>query len=187
MSPVSKGACNQYRKPNLIASILVFFILLVALNACDEREVPSLKVTVGQPVPALLVENLSNQPASIKAVRDKLLMINVWATWCAPCRHELPSLQRLAESLGDDKLVLVGLSVDDDEHLVREYLIDKKINFTSFIDKDMSEVTKLLGVRLYPSTFFVNPDGRLVKVIEGWQEWDTPEMVDSIRTLLPAN
>lgn len=165
----------------------LFFIALIlcVLSACD-GVAPPLKVRIGQTVPSLPVQDLRNQPASITPTPGKLLMINVWATWCGPCRHEMPSLQRLAQRLGDDRLELVGLSVDMDEHVVREYLIENKIDFPSFLDRDLSEVNGVLGVRMFPSTFFVSPDGELVKVIEGWRDWDAPELFESIAVLLPS-
>jgi thiol-disulfide isomerase/thioredoxin len=163
----------------------IVVLALFALSACEEPA-PPLKVRIGQTVPPLSVQDLRNQPASIKPDSDKLLMINIWATWCGPCRHEMPSMQRLLRRLGDDRLELVGLSVDMDEHVVREYLIENKIDFPSFLDRDLSEVNGVLGVRVFPSTFFVSPEGRLVKVIEGWRDWDAPELADSIGALLPS-
>lgn len=159
--------------------------LLILLPACEEPP-PPLKISIGQIVPALPVQDLFNKPASIQPEANKLLMINVWATWCGPCRHELPSLQRLAAKLGVDRLALVGLSVDMDEHVVREYLIENKIDFPSFLDRDQSEVNDVLGVRVFPSTFFVGPDGKLLKVIEGWREWEDPQLLAEIRALLPV-
>ena len=163
---------------------LIAVLMLIVLGACEEPP-PSLKVRVGQAMPPLLVQDLRNQPATLKPSPGKFLMINVWATWCGPCRHEMPGLLRLAKRLGEDRLELVGLSVDMDEHVVREYLIENNITFPSFLDRDLSEVNGVLGLRVFPSTFFVSPDGTLVKVIEGWRDWDAPELIDSIGDLLP--
>ncbi len=171
------------RQRNRLFDFLLLFAVLT-LSACEEGA-PPLKVNIGQPLSPMHVQNLHNQAATIKPIPGKLLMINVWATWCGPCRHEMPSLQRLVARLGGDRLALVGLSVDTDERVVREYLIENKIDFPSFLDRNMSEVSAVLGVRMFPSTFFVTPDGVLVKVIEGWREWDTPELTAEIRALLP--
>jgi thiol-disulfide isomerase/thioredoxin len=160
-------------------------LLSVGLVACDEPQ-SSLKVRIGQVVPPLVVQDLDNQPTTLKPTPGKLLMINIWATWCAPCRHEMPSLQRLANQLGSDRLELVGLSVDMDEHVVREYLIENKIHFPSFLDRNFATVNGVFGIRVFPSTFFLSPDGTLLKVVEGWRDWDAPEMVAEIRGLLPA-
>ena len=114
-------------------------------------------------------------------------MINVWATWCAPCRHEMPSLQRLSRQLGSDRLELVGLSVDTDDHVVREYLIENKILFPSYLDRDSVIANGVFGIRVFPSTFFLGPDGVLLKVVEGWRDWESPEIVADIKRLLPAS
>ena len=168
------------------ASLLLLIVLAALLLASCEDAAPPLKVRVGQIVSPLKVQDLHNQPAVLKPVPGKLLMINVWATWCGSCRHEMPSLQRLAARLGTDRLELVGLSVDMDEHVVREYLIENKITFPSFLDRNLTEVNGVLGVRMFPSTFFVGPDGTLLKVIEGWREWDTAAIIEEIRTLQPS-
>jgi len=168
--------------------LLLRWVLLLALGsmlqACGESQSP-FKDRIGQVLPPLVVQDLFNQPAILKPTPGKLLMLNIWATWCGPCRHEMPGMQRFAARLGNDRIELVGLSVDMDEHVVREYLIEHKITFPSYLDRDLSEVTDVLGVRMFPSTFFVTPDGVLVKVIEGWREWDSPELVTEVRALLP--
>jgi len=168
----------------LLARWVLLLVSVLLLQACSEPD-SSLKVRVGQVVPPLSVQDLFNKPVILKPTPGKLLMINVWATWCGPCRHEMPSLQRFATQLGADRLELVGLSVDMDEHVVREYLIENKIIFPSYLDRDFSEVNGVLGARMFPSTFFLNPDGTLLKVIEGWREWDDPELVAEIAALLP--
>ena len=161
-------------------------LLSLGLMACGEPQSP-LKVRIGQKVPLLVVQDLNNQPATLKPAPGKLLMINIWATWCAPCRHEMPSLQRFANQLGSDRLELVGLSVDMDEHVVREYLIENKIKFPSFLDRNFASANGVFGIRVFPSTFFISPDGTLLKVVEGWRDWDAPELVAEIRSLLPAS
>ncbi len=169
----------------VVVQLGLIALLSVGLTACGEPQ-SSLKVRIGQKVPPLAVQDLDNQPIALKPTSGKLLMINAWATWCPPCRQEMPSLQRLANQLGSDRLELVGLSVDMDEHVVREYLIENKINFPSFLDRNFATVNGVFGIRVFPSTFFISPDGTLLKVVEGWRDWDAPEMVAEISDLLPA-
>jgi len=160
-------------------------LLSLGLSACEEPQ-SSLKVHIGQVVPPLVAQNLKNQPVTLQAKSGKILMINVWATWCAPCRHEMPSLQRLSRQLGSDRLELVGLSVDTDDHVVREYLIENKILFPSYLDRESAIANGVFGIRVFPSTFFLGPDGVLLKVVEGWRDWESPEIVADIKRLLPA-
>lgn len=165
------------------------WILLAALGlllpACSEPQTP-LKIHIGQVAPPLAVRDLQNRPVTLQPSPGKLLMINVWATWCGPCRHEMPSLQRLIARLGTERLELVGLSVDHDEHVVREYLIEHHISFPSLLDRNSAVANGVFGVRVFPSTFFLNPDGVLMRVTEGWRDWDTPEMLAEIQSLLPV-
>jgi thiol-disulfide isomerase/thioredoxin len=165
---------------------LIFLLAAVLLGGCDDPVSP-LKVQVGQTILPLALEDLHNRPVTLRPSPGKLLMINVWATWCAPCRHEMPSLQRLVAQLDVDRFKLVGVSVDADEHVVREYLIEHDIDFPSLLDRHFAVVNGIFGVRVFPSTFFVGPEGTLLRVIEGWRDWNTPEMVAEIRALLPAS
>jgi thiol-disulfide isomerase/thioredoxin len=162
----------------------VLLLLCLVLAACDKS--PPLHLQVGQQLPPLALVDLENRPHALGPAPGKLLMINVWATWCAPCRHELPSLQRLADRLGPEHFQLVGVSVDHDDYVVREFLIERKIRFPSLLDRNLAVANGVFGVRVFPSSFFVAPDGRVVRVIEGWREWDTPAMITEIRALLPT-
>ena len=180
---INPTSVKRERRPQF--SVILFSLVLLFLSACTESQAP-LKVKTGQIVPPLSVQDLNNQPTTLQSTPGKLLMINVWATWCAPCRHEMPSLQRLADTIGPEKLELVGLSVDHDEHVVREYLIEHKIRFPSYLDRQFASVNGILGVRVFPSTFFLAPDGTLLRVIESWRDWDSPEMLEEIQSLLPA-
>ncbi len=180
-----RGVFSVRCGPAFVFRLGLVGVLSLGLTACGESQ-SSLKVRVGHAVPPLAVQDLNNQPTTLKPSPGKVLMINIWATWCAPCRHEMPSLQRLANQLGSDKLELVGLSVDMDEHVVREYLIENNIHFPSFLDRNFASANGVFGIRVFPSTFFLSPDGTLLKVVEGWRDWDAPEMVAEIRDLLPA-
>lgn len=160
-------------------------LLLLCLVGCDEAQSP-LHLKVGEPLPALSLTDLDNKPRALELPAGKLVMINVWATWCAPCRHEMPSLQRLADKLGPERFTLLGISVDHDEHVVREFLIERKIRFPSLLDRNLAMASSVLGIRVFPSSFLVGPDGRVVRVIEGWRDWDSPEMLAEIQALLPV-
>lgn len=156
--------------------------LLVLLTSCKDAPVP-LKIELNQLLPRLQVVDLQGRHTTLNLASGKLIILNIWATWCAPCRHELPSLQRLADNLDKDRFTVIGLSMDSDTHLVREYLIDKKIRFTNYLDPDLSVTSDQFGVRMYPTTLVISPSGVLLKVIEGWRDWDKPELRAEIQQL----
>ena len=161
-----------------------WLMLVLCLSAMScAKPPPELKVRVSERFPDLAVRDLKNNPQSIAMASGKITVFNVWATWCAPCRHEMPSLDRLAGLLDESKFRVVGLSVDQDEHLVREFLIERKIFFENYLDNHMRNANDHIGIRVYPSTFFIGADGRLLKVVEGWRYWDTMESINEIKSL----
>ena len=172
----------------LHGALLRTVALLIAswLVACSEPQPPQLKVALGQSFPKLELHDLQGRPYTLDAATGKLLVLNFWATWCAPCRQEMPSLDRLSGLVDPDKVLVMGVSVDNDDHLVREFLIERHIFFHNLLDLDMRQSAKHVGIRAFPSTFFISPQGRLLKVAEGAREWDTPEFLKEINSMWSA-
>lgn len=162
-----------------VIRVFLLTIILMALASCDPA-VPPLKLSKGQTISELAVTDVNGAQAKLVLASGKVTILNVWATWCGPCRHEMPSLDRLANSLDKDKVQVIGLSVDTDDHVVREFLIERKVGFKSYMDPGMSVSNNVFGIRVFPSTFVFSPRGELLEVIEGWKEWDTTEMIKRI-------
>src|SRR3569623_3431378 len=133
-------------------------LLLAATSGCAQHTAPTDHLETGQPFPVLNVSDLDGQAAVRAAERGKLVVLNVWATWGAACRKELPSLQRLSCDLDPRRFAGIGLSLDNDAHDVREYLIDKGVTYANFMDPAMHVADQVLGVKVYPYTFFIGPD-----------------------------
>lgn len=102
----------------------------------------------------------------------KLVVMNVWATWCAPCRAELASLQRLSERLDPDRAVVIGVSIDKDATFVREFLRDADLTFENYIDPQQEITRDLLGIDIVPYTLLIGPDGSIRNRITGVRDWD---------------
>ncbi len=159
-----------------IASRLVGAITLLGLlGACDKPAAP-LAVVEDKPFPELSLTSLDGAQASTQAFRGKLLVLNVWASWCPPCRKEMPSLERLGKIAGGGRFAVVGMSIDGDAKIAREFLTQNGITFRNFIDPN-KKIADALGVRAYPETFLVAPDGKLVRKIMGEQDWSSPAML----------
>ncbi|WP_455209152.1 TlpA family protein disulfide reductase [Kaarinaea lacus] len=155
---------------------------MVSANSC-QRSLPPLKVQPGQVIQELHVQDLRGQDVKLSLATGKVLILNVWATWCGPCRHEMPSLDRLSQKLDRNRFIVAGLSVDTDDHVVREFLIERKVSFINYMDPAMTVANEEFGIRAFPSTFVFAPDGRLLEVIEGWREWDNQRMIQRLTTL----
>ncbi|WP_455222502.1 TlpA family protein disulfide reductase [Kaarinaea lacus] len=164
-----------------VAAIVSLVVILVFISGC-QQSLPPLKVQPGQVIESLSVKDLKGKDSTLSIATGKVLVLNVWATWCGPCRHEMPSLDRLSQKLDNDNFLVVGLSVDTDDHVVREFLIERKVSFANYMDPTMAVANEVFGIRAFPSTFVFAPDGRLLEVIEGWRTWDAPEMFKKINS-----
>lgn len=145
--------------------ILLVAIVSTGLIACtDDRQ----KLTpAGDPFPLALL----NQDNNLKQVKvdlnDKTLLINFWATWCTPCRKEMPYLQKLSEELDEMRVAVIGVSVDDDLNLVKEFLIQYKILYPNYHDQNSRIATALGGIIALPTTVIVSPEGIIQQQISG--------------------
>jgi thiol-disulfide isomerase/thioredoxin len=107
--------------------------------------------------------------------RGKVVVANIWATWCGVCRKELPKLDRLAVSLADAGVSVVALAQDADAEDVKRTLAKRGLaNLRPFQDVD-SVLTASLGVYGVPTTFVIDPEGYIVGVAQGAADWDSPE------------
>jgi thiol-disulfide isomerase/thioredoxin len=154
-------------------------VVICMLAGCSHSKPPD-RLTEGQPFPPLTLSDLDGGKVPLSSFQGKLVVLNVWATWCPPCRKELPSLQRLSRTLNEQRFAVVGLSLDQDEVAVREYLIDKGVTYANFMDRDMAIAKNVLGMKAYPDTFFIGPDGILLGRVVGAVQWDDPHMVQAL-------
>jgi thiol-disulfide isomerase/thioredoxin len=154
-------------------------VLICALAGCSKSKPPD-QLVMGQAFPALSLQGIDGKQIPLAAFRGKLVVLNVWATWCPPCRKELPSLQRLSRSLDGKRFVIVGLSLDQDNVAVREYLHDRGVTYVNFLDRDLDIAKNVLGMKAYPDTFFIGPDGTLLGRVVGAIDWDNSRMLQAL-------
>jgi len=145
------------------------------LGGCGDSPKTAAKPTEGAPMPSITVTDFDGATLNLDSQRGKLVVLHIWATWCPPCREELPGLDRLAKSLDPNHYTVIGLSIDEDVNLVREFNLKYGISFAHYIDPEM-KVAQQLGVTATPETFLIGPDGKLVRHMIGDQPWDTPGM-----------
>jgi len=114
----------------------------------------------------------------------KPLVLNIWASWCVPCRREMPDLQRLDDRLAPSGIRVVTLSADDDVNLVREFVIRHDIRLPVGIAKSPPSMLSALGVAALPITLYVYPDGRIAERVVGPRDWTADAMASQIRSRL---
>jgi peroxiredoxin len=141
----------------------------------------------GQPAPAFTLATLDGGHASLADHRDKLVVLNFWATWCQPCALEMPSLEGLWRRYRERGLVVVAVSVDrgSPRGLLEPYVRDLKLTFPILLDPD-SRTSNGWRVTALPSTFLVRPGGDVTGMVVGAREWDSAEMQALVERLLPG-
>lgn len=169
-------------KPAQLSALLCLLCGLFFVSGCEQRPEYTDHLTVGEVVPDIPLVDLDGRQRHLSDYRGRIILLNVWGTWCAACRFELPSLQALSDRLDAQHFVVLGLAADTDEHVVREFLIDKQVSFTSYIDAGEHEVIlDTLGVPIFPYSFIVDAEGRLLERIAGPREWDSAEWLETLQ------
>jgi len=136
-------------------------------------------VAVGRALPDVVMSGLNGPPRSISSYRGRPLIINVWASWCGPCRAEAASLERLAWSEAGSRYVVIGISIDDDRDAALKWLRRSNATVSHYIDSRLT-LERMLGASTVPLTVLVDSRGRVVERFSGAREWDSVESIASI-------
>ncbi len=138
----------------------------------------------GGPTPALRLSGLDGKEHALEAYQGKVVLVNFWATWCEPCREEMPSIERLRRSLEGRPFAVLAVNLAEPETRVQNFLRDVPGGFTVLMDRDTA-VAKAWKARLLPATYIVGPDGRIRYSYIGELDWSKAEIRDLIASLLP--
>jgi peroxiredoxin len=114
--------------------------------------------------------------------RGRPVIVNFWATWCPPCREEMPSMQRGWEQVREAGVAMLAINVGEDEATVAAFTATYAVDFPLLLDPD-SAVAQSWPVKGLPTTFVVDPAGRLVYRAIGGRAWDDPGLLDQVRAL----
>jgi len=141
---------------------------------------------VGQPLADFTLGNLRGQPVQLSALRGTVVFLNVWATWCAPCVDEMPTIQRLYERLQPRGLQVVTISLDAlGTQVVTPFMHKYQLTFPVLLDPQ-STIERLYHTRGVPESFIVDKQGRLVEKVVGPRDWAHPQMLAMFEQLLAA-
>lgn len=115
----------------------------------------------------------------LSELRGRPLIINVWASWCGPCRAEMGSLQQLANLYGGRQFNLIGISTDDDANAAYAFIMKSGITFDNYLDKNLL-LENMLGASSIPLTLLIDAKGRVLAKVRGSRPWDSPEYIELI-------
>jgi len=133
--------------------------------------------------PDFSLPTLEGQTVTLSALRGQVVFLNFWATWCPPCREEMPSIERLHRAFKDQGLVVLAVDVDEGAGVVARFVKDFRLSFPVLLDTG-SAVTPRYGVVGLPTTILVDRRGRIVGGAVGPRDWASPAGRALIRSLL---
>jgi thiol-disulfide isomerase/thioredoxin len=178
---------------NKLSSIILLTVLsaLVALTAFAAWEVqPELGhqlTPLPKPVPApdFTLEDMDEEKHSLGDLRGKVVLLNFWATWCPPCRREMPSMERLHQTLDADKFKVIAVNQMEDGDHVFAYIGQLEVDptFTILFDSD-SKVSNSFSVKGLPTTYLIDKQGNIRFRAIGGREFDHPEVEKQIMQLI---
>jgi thiol-disulfide isomerase/thioredoxin len=171
---------------NTLAAGLAALCLALPAAAADLPPLShSLTQYAPKPAPALALPDLDGKAHDLASLKGKVVLINFWATWCPPCRREMPSMERLQQALAGEPFVVLAVDVGEDADTIEAFTsqLDTVPTFPILLDT-RSRAMQAWKVAGLPTTYLVDKQGRIVASAIGGREFDHPGMIETIRGLL---
>ena len=156
---------------------------IAALAAALVLSLPALAGPEGSPAPSFTLAARSGQSVSLAQYKGQVVMINFWASWCGPCRQEMPLLESIYKKYNRMGFTMLGVNVEPNSQAANDWLKATPVTFPILYDTD-SKVSKLYDVAGMPSTVIIDRSGKLRVLHRGYKPGDENEYMDSIRTLI---
>jgi thiol-disulfide isomerase/thioredoxin len=134
------------------------------------------EVRIGQDLHPATLLGLNGPARELAEFRGRPLIINVWASWCGPCRAEMASLERLAWRDQGKAFTIIGISTDDSVDAARSWLKESNATLNQFIDRRL-QMEHMLGASRLPLTVLIDARGRVLDKVYGAREWDSPDSI----------
>jgi thiol-disulfide isomerase/thioredoxin len=137
----------------------------------------------GEALPALDAPDLQGKRWGLDGLRGRAVLLNFWATWCEPCRQEMPTLQQLVEVYGEDKVAVLALNFKESPAVAGRFARNAAMTVPVLLDP-AGEIAKRYGVKIFPTTVGIGRDGKPRWRVRGEMDWSAPEALRLVDTLL---
>jgi cytochrome c biogenesis protein CcmG/thiol:disulfide interchange protein DsbE len=172
---MSNQVCLEYneverqmeKRTDLSKVITVVILFLASIGIMwavfNFNKEEAVKLELGAPAPNFTLKTLDGQSASLADYKGKVVLLNFWASWCEPCREEMPFLQKAYETYKDQGLVVLGVNLKENNVSIKGFADNYKLTFPILMDVDNSVAVDLYKVKPIPTSFFIDRDGNLVQ------------------------
>jgi thiol-disulfide isomerase/thioredoxin len=154
------------------------FFLASALYATAFAGTPG-EVKIGDYLRETTLRGFDGRTNTFSDFKGKPLIINVWASWCGPCRAEMGSLERLAHHYNGKEFNVIGVSTDDDSYAAATFIKQSGTTFKNYLDSKLL-LENMLGANTIPLTILIDAHGRVLEKVRGAREWDSPKIIEAI-------
>jgi peroxiredoxin len=171
-----------------IFPMLFLFLLIVACpSAFAKAERPQAPpadlLQAGSMAPDFTLKDLAGNTVTLSQYRGKVVFLNFWATWCQPCRAEMPAMERLNEVYGSQNFVMLAVNAEEDAETVEAFLKEHPHSFTVLLDQE-AKAQSLYGVYRFPETFLIDKRGKIVERYLGVRDWSGVDFLKKINALM---
>ena len=163
--------------------LVLIGVLVVALIAVVAESTRERIVEVGDTAPGFALVTDDGQRLTRSQFGGQLLVLNFWATWCVPCIQELPSLNQFQQQFASSGVVVLGVSVDQNERAYRQFLKRAGVTFRTSRDPQ-ADLSSRYGTFKYPETYVIDRDGKVVQKHIGPRDWMDERLLAEIKALL---
>jgi peroxiredoxin len=159
-------------------------IILISLKEKGSSSRFTRPLQEGRPAPDFTFSDLDGREVSLSDFIGKVVLVNIWATWCPPCRDEMPSMQKLYEKFKDEHFEMLAVSIDGEgREAVAPFMEQMNLTFPALLDpkEKIRSLYKITGV---PESFIVDREGILVHKVIGPMDWSSPQVFDFFQELI---
>jgi len=160
-----------------LAMFAVLFGLAGALQAADLKPVDQIIAA-----PALVLQDLQGKQHDLKDYRGQVVLVQFWATYCGPCRKEMPSMNKMAKKMGDVPFTILAVDMGESKEEVNQFVSEVKPEFTILMDESGKSIAEW-RVFAAPSNFIIDPEGNIRYTLFGGVQWDSDEMINQLKAL----
>jgi len=163
----------------MINRILVFTLLFSIASVLPAANLKPVEGTVA--APGLVLQDLHGKKHDLKDYKGQVVLVQFWATYCGPCRKEMPSMNNMMKKMGDVPFKILAVDMGETKEEVQQFVSEVKPDFTILMDEEGKSIGEW-RVFAAPSNFIVGPDGNIKYTLFGGVEWDSEELIEKLKT-----